>query len=388
MGKMRGGIVLATATAFSLLATSCGSLQEVLLPPGAGEERPCPRLEAPLVPLTNSAGRAPEVLPGGIRTEGGDFLPFRRGVFRLLGEPNDPLYPSQRAFFQAVAFPWDEVRASPSCVPLVAVVDSAFNLLHPELKGRVRDRWNFVDESPNVGMDEAVEGIGHGMGVAGAIGALTDNGQGIASHGAGVPRLLLYRVFAKGRSGALEATPENVARAILRAVDQGANVISLSLGATEDLGIKPVIDYALGKGVVVVAAAGNDGGGLHYPARYPGVLAVGSTDLSGNLLPYSSRSHSADPRFFGAPGGSRGEPFVGLDYGALGISRYGRWTGTSFAAPQVAALTALMEAYAYTHRGTPMEGGEFLRCLGRGASGNGRMVNFGEALLCAKGVNP
>ncbi len=263
MGRMRRGIVLATATALSLLVTSCGFLQEVLLPPGVGEERPCPRLETPLAPLGSPVGRAPEVLPGGIRTEGGDFLPFRPGVFRLLGEPNDPLYPSQRAFFQAVAFPWHEVRTAPSCVPLVAVVDSAFNLLHPELKGRVKDRWNFVDESPNVGMDEVVEGIGHGMGVAGVVGALTNNGQGIASHGAGVPRLLLYRVFAKGPSGALEATPENVARAILRAVDQGANVISLSLGATEDLGIKPVIDYALGKGVVVVAAAGNDGGELH-----------------------------------------------------------------------------------------------------------------------------
>jgi len=276
----------------------------------------------------------------------------------------------------------------PACVPLVAVVDSAFNLLHPELRGRVKDRWNFVDKSANVGMDEPVEGIGHGMGVAGIVGALTNNAQGIASHGAGVPKLLLYRVFAKGRDGVLEATPENVARAILRAVDQGANVISLSLGATEDLGIKPVIDYALSKGVVVVAAAGNDGGGLNYPARYPGVLAIGSTDLSGNLLPYSSRSNPADPRFFGAPGGSRNEPLVGLDYGALGISSYGGWRGTSFAAPQVSALTALMKAYAYTSRGVPMEGEELLRCLGRGVSGNGRMVNFGEALLCAKGVNP
>lgn len=333
-------------------------------------------------------GGAPEVLPTGIRTQRGDFLPFPHGVFRLLGEPNDPLYPSQRAFFQAIAFSWDEVGAAPACVPLVAVVDSAFNLLHPELRGRVKDRWNFVDESANVGMDEPVEGVGHGMGVAGIVGALTNNGQGIASHGAEVPKLLLYRVFTKGQSGALEATPENVARAILRAVDQGANVISLSLGATEDLGIKPVIDYALSKGVVVVAAAGNDGGGLNYPARYPGVLAIGSTDLSGNLLPYSSRSDSADPRFFGAPGGSRSEPFVGLDYGALGISPYGGWTGTSFAAPQVSALIALMEAYAYTQRGAPMEGQELLRCLGRGASGNGRMVNFSEALLCAKGVNP
>jgi subtilisin family serine protease len=271
---------------------------------------------------------------------------------------------------------------------LVAVVDSAFNTLHPELRGRVKDRWNFVDGGADVGMDEPVEGVGHGMGVAGVVGALTDNGQGIASHGAGVPKLLLYRVFSKGQSGALEATPENVARAILRAVDQGANVINLSLGATEDLGIKPVIDYALSKGVVVVAAAGNDGGGLNYPARYPGVLAIGSTDLSGDLLPYSSRSNSADPRFFGAPGGSRSEPFVGLDYGALGISPYGRWGGTSFAAPQVAALVALMKAYAYTYGQASMGGEELLRCLGRGASGNGRMVNFGEALLCAKGVNP
>jgi len=226
------------------------------------------------------------------------------------------------------------------------------------------------------------------MGVAGIVGALTNNGQGIASHGAGVPKLLLYRVFAKGQSGALEATPENVARAVLRAVDQGANVISLSLGATEDLGIKPVIDYALSKGVVVVAAAGNDGGELNYPARYPGVLAIGSTDLSGNLLPYSSRSDPADSRFFGAPGGSPSELFVGLDYGALGISPYGRWKGTSFAAPQVSALIALMEAYAYTQRGASMEGEELLRCLGRGVLGDGRMVNFGEALLCAKGVNP
>jgi len=81
-----------------------------------------------------------------------------------------------------------------------------------------------------------------------------------------------------------------LASAILRAADMGAQIISLSLGTYGDSGlVRDAINYALGRNIAIVAAAGNDGfSNLTYPARYPGVIAVGSIDATGIAAPFSN----------------------------------------------------------------------------------------------------
>jgi len=82
----------------------------------------------------------------------------------------------------------------------------------------------------------------------------------------------------------------DVAEGIYWAVDNGADVINMSLGgAGDDPILHDAVSYAVSEGVTVVAAAGNDGSAdFQYPAAYPEVVAVAATDASGGLTDFSS----------------------------------------------------------------------------------------------------
>ena len=127
-------------------------------------------------------------------------------------------------------------------------------------------------------------------------------------------------------------SPEVLAQAIMDAVDvYGANIINVSLGIQKDHDkVRRAVEYALGKGIPVISAVGNDGGEVKfYPAAYDGVLGVGSHDEKGNVSSFSQRNDTVDLL---APGediwmASRN----GAVYGAK---------GTSYAAAQVSAAAA------------------------------------------------
>ena len=87
-----------------------------------------------------------------------------------------------------------------------------------------------------------------------------------------------------------------VAEGIMVAVEQGAEVINLSLGSFADSPIlKKTVEYALSQGVVLVAATGNDGiSEIMYPARYDGVIAVGAVDAQKQVLPFSNQGSQID----------------------------------------------------------------------------------------------
>lgn len=373
---MRGHLLLLQV--LGLLLAGCAQLNAFLLPPEARPLPPCQRTpeEAPL-PLSLPEGRL--VLEGGrlYAKEDGAVRPvgeLRRVPFRLLGfpAPNDPLYPAQAPFFQAADFPWDSLPEL-SCAPTVAVIDSAFNPDHPDLAGRVA--WAGETVGDGLGATGGGGWTGdagdHGTGVAGILGALTHNRLGIASLSAGRARLLLYRVMSPSPEGGWDAA-RAIAEAVLDAVDRGANVINLSLGAREDPGLRPVFAYARSKGVVVVAAAGNDGGELLYPARYPEVVAVGSAEIWGELAPYSSRPVEPHPTFVSAPVGSSGLP-------SLSFAGYRTWAGTSFAAPQVAGVAALH--LASRPGGVPAPSG-VEACLRQASSGPAHFLDWRTLLNC------
>lgn len=214
---------------------------------------------------------------------------------------------------------------------IVAVVDSGVDGTHPDLAGRVLQGAEFVS-----GSDGPSTGNGwrsphfHGTAVAGVIGATVDNGVGMAGLARGV-RILPVRTLGADGSGYTSDT----ARGIAWAVDQGARVINLSLGATTPSAVeKAAIDYALSKNVVVVASAGNSGDSgnpVTYPAAYPRVIAVGAYDARRVLAGFSQRGSFVD---LTAPG-------VGIT-ATLPGGRYGAASGTSFSAPFVSATAALI----------------------------------------------
>ncbi len=127
----------------------------------------------------------------------------------------------------------------------------------------------------------------------------------------------------------------NVADGIIWATDHGAQVINLSLGGvSSSLVLQDSINYAYGKGVVLIAAAGNTGSNfVLYPARYPNVIAVGAVDITNNRMGISNFGPELDVV---APGASIYSTVIG---------GYDYKSGTSMAVPYVSGLAAILRGY-------------------------------------------
>lgn len=187
--------------------------------------------------------------------------------------------------------------------------------------------WNFDSNSNNVFDDN-----GHGTHVSGTI-AGENNGDGVTGI-AYNSKIMAVKVLDESGSGSYA----NIANGIRYAVDNGANVINLSLGGNSSNNtLKTAIEYAGSKGVIVVMAAGNDGGSTpSYPARYAydSGIAVGAVNQNNQLTDFSNRSGSQEIKYVTAPGENI--------YSTLPDNKYGNYTGTSMAAPHVAGVVALL----------------------------------------------
>lgn len=226
---------------------------------------------------------------------------------------------------------------------VVAVLDTGTQLDHPDLAGQFHTRDGRIVATDLVdGDDDPSDPNGHGTIVSGLVAAAAGNGEGVAGI-APDARLLPVRVLdLEGRG-----TAAVVDRGIRFAVDNGADVINLSLevedGPTGSIATAPVdaIRYAWDNGVVVVASSGNSGGGTTgYPPGTP-VLLVGATDRDDALADFSDAGR-ADAVV--APGVEMVSTWCRND-GADGCdptTPYGLGSGTSFAAPVVAGVVALL----------------------------------------------
>jgi subtilisin family serine protease len=178
------------------------------------------------------------------------------------------------------------------------------------------------------------DGNGHGTHCAGIIGATLNNNLGIAGLAPSVS-IIPVKVLDDTGSGYDSA----VAQGITWATDHGADVISLSLGGpdyTEALDL--AAQYAISRGVMVIAAAGNErqsGSPVEYPGALPGVVAVAATSQNDAYGSFSNAGSYVD---LSAPG-------VGI-LSTLPGNRYQSWSGTSMATPYVAAAAALVHARA------------------------------------------
>ena len=173
--------------------------------------------------------------------------------------------------------------------------------------------------------DSATDIEGHGTFVAGIIGAAKDNRVGIAGV---APECSFYIVKALS----------DMAQAVKDCVDAGCQVINMSMGTTySDNALKSAIEYAEAAGVIVVASVGNEGDSsnptqYNYPAAYPGVIGVGGVDQNLNVCSFSNKNDSV---FVVAPG----EKVASL---SLLPGIVSTMDGTSFSAPYVAGLAALL----------------------------------------------
>src|SRR5581483_2686807 len=245
--------------------------------------------------------------------------------------PNDPRYASEAAYLQEMHLPqaWDTTTGNDNMI--LAIVDSGVQLNHPDLAGRLVPGYDFVNNDPSPDDD-----FGHGTMVAGIAAAVTNNGAGVAG-GAWRGKIMPIKVLDNTGS----ASDEDIASA----VDHGASVINLSLGGPgASTTLQTAVDYATSHNVVVVAAAGNDGGTAnatvpHYPAACNGVVAVGATDSAGNHASFSSYGSWVDVV---APGS--GIVSTAWATSTNRFSLYGSGDGTSFSSPLVAATVFLMRS--------------------------------------------
>lgn len=314
-------------------------------------------------------------------------------IYYPLDAPNDPYYyqAPAGAIPLALAYTkigieglWSNMPKNFLCTPLVAVLDSAFNVNHPDLKNSLTEGYNATpdglgirDLSPSPPPSGAVDTgeSSHGQAVAGLIGATANNNEGIAGVGLNKVKILPIKVFYWERVSrwsndyAYITTSSVLAGAIDYATQSGATVINMSLGSPTPLDpiVQTTIQQARNRGVVVVAAAGNLGDPeLMYPARYPEVIAVGSVNTSEVKTSYSNYS-TTQSNLFVTLGGDEGELIPSLSYNG-----YGSWAGTSFSAPQASGAIALyMGAYASLRKRTPPPD-QVLNCLKATSSNKGR----------------
>lgn len=233
---------------------------------------------------------------------------------------------------------------------VVAVLDTGVDRNHSDLSSNI---WQNNDEIAGNGVDDDLNGFvddvygwnfasnnnntldvrNHGTHVAGTIAGINNNFgvTGIAYSS----KIMPVKVFGDQGSG----TYSNLIQGIYYAVDNGANVINMSLAGSIGLkALQDAIDYASSNGVIVVSAAGNAGASMpNYPAYYAinDGLAVGAVDKSNKKTGFSNKAGN-DPNmaYVTAPGVSI--------YSTFANNRYGSLSGTSMAAPHVAGVVALM----------------------------------------------
>ncbi|MES2418450.1 MAG: S8 family serine peptidase [Bacteroidota bacterium] len=291
-------------------------------------------------------------------------------IYKTAFVPNDPGYANQSYLTKLqVTQAWDVLKDAGNVI--IGIVDSGSDLQHEDLAANIylntKDPvngidddgdgyidnyfgWDFVGNSASTMIPDnnpavTSDSTGHGVHVSGIASAVSNNGRGVASIAYNA-KLMIVKTGADNNAKTIYKGYEG----IKYAADHGANIINCSWGGPGggQFG-QEMIDYAISKGCLVVAAAGNEASDVPgYPAAYKGVLSVASVTTGDLKSSFSNYGYTVD---ISAPGSSI--------YNTLNGNKYGVLSGTSMATPMVASAAALVKAKYPGYNGLQI--GEVLR---------------------------
>lgn len=333
---------------------------------------------------------------------------------QFMATPNDTSYPAQWAHRQTNAEQaWDTYTGQGATPPLIAILDSGIDATHPDLAPVVVQSLRSADGQIIQGSpDNDPCDIGHGTAVAGSASARGNDGFGIT----GV--LWQSRVIdialtspENGCPGGPADSDTITAMAHVTNLPERPQALNLSLGASLPgcpASYQAAIDQARAAGIVVVAAAGNDGStATSIPASCAGAISVAATDVDGRRASYSQQNPQVD---IAAPGGDIAGTVCPTTFGEL-VAQFVITTarnavnaslgpvcggysdpnghdlqgisGTSFSAPYVTAAVGLLRQLA-ADRGTPLSVDQVeavIEGTARDAGAPGRDCDFGHGIL-------
>ncbi|MAE75706.1 MAG: hypothetical protein CMJ85_02420 [Planctomycetes bacterium] len=282
--------------------------------------------------------------------------------------PNDPLF-SRQFNLHLTGFPqaWDITKGEDDVA--IAVMDTGILADHPDFVGRLSPLgYDFIGDPGEAGDGDSYDAdpseprkfetmtVFHGTYVAGVVGAVANNGEGVAG-GVWRGKVIPIRVFGFHHSTSFDRIQayrylggrDNVSKRVLGPSER-PRVVNLSFIVPPTTGEKAEIEHLFGQGIVLVAAVGNEGkvpSPPVYPAAWPEVIGVGSVARNLARAPYSNGGSFLDVVAPGGVGAFTAEGVIstwGLTFENKFVHSYQSFQGTSVATPAVGAAVALMEA--------------------------------------------
>ena len=265
-------------------------------------------------------------------------------ILKAFGTPNDKLYNEYGWYLKMTNAPyvWDRGEFGEGAT--VAVLDTGVKKNHKDFNSDtfVMDR-NCIKDTTDV-----KDNVGHGTAVTGIIAAAYNNGEGMTGI---MPeaKIMPVKVMDVNGSGDATGTAGDIIEGIDYAAGNGADVINMSLGDKRNIvSLHQACQRAAARGVILVAAAGNEAQGdgegsinpVEYPASYDCVVSVASIERNGYHSDFSNYNNYVA---VSAPGRGLAMPWINWTQGGL-VYNYVTNTGTSFSAPQVSAMAAMVKS--------------------------------------------
>jgi thermitase len=252
----------------------------------------------------------------------------------------------------------------------VGIVDTGIDKTHPDLAGKAVGCATSYNSGLLIHNGVCPDDNGHGSHVSGTISANTNNAQGVSGVAFNSP-IVMCKALATAAGTGLTS---DIANCINWVAGQGVKVLSMSLGGGDNATLKSAVQraYNNGNGVLIVAAAGNDGDAtLNYPAAYPEVVSVAATDNRDHRASFSNANSDVE---IAGPGVDVESTYAGGLYMTL--------SGTSMATPHVAGVAAVIADLNPTANAATLRSKLDAAVDDIGPAGRDTSFGFGRVNLC------